>query len=45
MATYTGIVESNAVQAREQTFAGPPRRLLLAVKPSCQGDYKEVERL
>jgi len=25
MATYTGIVESNAVQAREQTFAGPPQ--------------------
>jgi hypothetical protein len=23
MATYTGIVMSNAVQAQEQTFAGP----------------------
>ena len=30
MATYTGIVESNAVQAREQTFAGPPHLPLLS---------------
>jgi hypothetical protein len=26
MATYTGIVVSNAVQAQEQTFAGPPQQ-------------------